>query len=182
MTNNNAIAAISTSKFLSRIPSDEFSILANEGLMLYSTNKSRNFNPLVVWKEDENILVTLQDSIQEDKLVALFSDEEVSPDATYSFSEDELQALIGDEPELLPDIIAFLEENPDVESKTLMDLLTSLKSEGFSVISILLTLESLSHEELERLIFIFKEMSTFLRKYFIQLVCNQTSTDDEEED
>lgn len=180
MTNKNEIAAISTSKFLSLIPPDEFSVLANEGMMLYSTNKSIHFNPLVLWKREDKIMVALQEFIQEDKRNTLFSDEDVTLDATYSFPEADLMALIGDEPELLPDIIAFLEENKEVEGTVLMDLLTYLNNEGFSVINTLTTLASLSRDELERLLFIFNEMRTFLRQYFTNLFCSQNSTDQED--
>lgn len=176
-----AIVPISSSKFLSLIPSDDFSVLAHEGLMLYSTDKSTHFNPLVLWKKGENILVTLQEDIQEDKLVALFGDEDVTPDATYSFPEDELMALVEDEPELLPDIVALLEENPETASADILELLTSLKNEGFSVIHILQTLASISSPELARLIFLVKEMRTFLRQYFIQLFCGEQNSSNEEE-
>lgn len=177
---NKEIAPISASKFLSLIPAEDFSPLAKEGLMLYSTNKSTCFNPLVLWKQEGNIMVVMEDYIQENILSDLFTDEDVIPDSTYSFSEDELLALIGDEPEFLPDIIAFLEENQEVDANDFMGLLTLLKNEGFSVVNLLSTIPSLSRNEIQQLLFHFKEAKTFLRQYFTKLFCDQNSTDEEE--
>ena len=126
-------------------------------------------------------MVIPQDSVQDDQLASLFGDEDVTPVATYAFPEAELLALLGDKPELLSDVVAFLEEHHEHNARELMGLLTDLKKEGFSVIHILLILNSLSKNELNRMFFIHNEMKTFLRGYFTKLFSAQNNTDMEEE-
>ena len=169
------------SNLINRIPVEEITSTSKEGLMLYSTNKSATFCPLFMWKNEENIMVIPQESLQEDLLASLFGDEDVTPVATYAFPEAELLALVGDEPELLCDVVAFLENHQEHGAQELLGLLTDLKNEGFSLISILVTMHSLSKNELSQMFFIHNEMKTFLRGYFTKLFCNQNNTEEEEE-
>lgn len=177
MGNNNALT-LSTANFMDRLATSDVTKLG-KGLVLYSSEKSLYFCPLVINRKEGEILVTQQDNIPEDKLVALFGEDAVAPEGQYVFPEKELDELLEDEPEFLSDIVSILEKNRGIKPESFLGLLTELKAEGFGLTHVLATLDGLASDEVARLMIVY-ENGLLKRSYFAELVCKAISTDDDE--